>query len=184
MGGTYDPETGRLVWTFRIPFDEQRRHYAATPPGSLAPLSCTPVDLADFPFDGHGEPVNVCFQVGCPCGSDLFSVTAFLREGEVTPPITLVCARCATEQTVFDDSKHGWDGALGTFAPVEEPDPGCPAALGAAQQQVIVRFEFASDVLGNDQWQGREHDLFTWITLVGKDPRHGWLTTLFDYECA
>lgn len=39
------------------PPDVQVAFYRAHPPRALGALAATPVDV-DFPFDGHGEPVN------------------------------------------------------------------------------------------------------------------------------
>src|SRR5215510_5796287 len=48
--------------------------------------------------------------------------------------------------------------------------------------EVVVRFEFAPDVLGGDKWKGREQDAFTWVTVLARKP-DGSLETLIDWEC-
>ena len=47
---------------------------------------------------------------------------------------------------------------------------------------MVVRFEFASEVLGGDNWKGREQDAFTWVTVLARKP-DGSLETLIDWEC-
>jgi hypothetical protein len=185
MGGTYDPETGQIVWEFHVPLKEQLRHYASHPPSCLSSLRCTPTELPGFTFDGHGEPVNVVFAVACVCGGSSFTVMGYLVEGELPePPITLECDECEAEHMIFDARRHGYDGTVGGMD--IEPE-GEPRELFWDELEpphaVLIRFEYPSDVLGDEQWQGKEHDLFGWITVVGRGA-HGSPTLLFDYECA
>jgi hypothetical protein len=50
--------------------------------------------------------------------------------------------------------------------------------------EVIVRFEYPSEHLGGGDHDGREHDVFSWITILARDPRTGTLAQLFEDECA
>jgi hypothetical protein len=84
---------------------------------------------------------------------------------------------------VFDPARHGWDGVLN---PIPRETRHHTDELGA-EQQIYVRFECSSEVLGDPDMpesRGREPDLFTWFTLVGRDPETGTLTTLVEWECA
>jgi hypothetical protein len=190
MGGTYNSATGQTEWTMHVPLAEQLAHYRAHPPGALAPLTAKPVDV-EFTFDGHGEPVNAVFELTCPCGGTDFIVTGYVEDDDWHPPIALECAGCEAEHVIYDRSRHGYDAVIGghSGAPDEPSDDAVidelsPDAFGAPHH-VLVRFEFPSDHLGGDaDVKGREHDLFSWITILARDAATGQLALLFDDECA
>jgi len=171
-----------------VPLAEQPAFYNSHPPRVLDGLTCTPIaPPAGFTFDGHGEPVNAVFTLACPCGSKLFTVGAWFKNDEVRAPISIECSECEREQDIFVSGKHGFDGELN---PIEVPaaDDEFPDDLVAQEiglsHEVIVRFEYPSDQLGDPRWKGREQDLFSWITVVARDPETEALAFLFDAECA
>jgi len=185
MGGTYDPTTGQMVWTMHVPLADQLAHYRSHPPRAIRELRAMPVDV-DFRFDGHGEPVDVAFELACPCGGTRFDVTCGLDEDdEPAPPIELECGACAASYKIFDDNEHGYDAELNS---VERQAPELIVDLDPADidltPELVVRFEFPSDHLGDPQYAGREHDLFSWFTLLARDPETKQLEFLFDAECA
>lgn len=190
MGGTYDAELGGVRWAFHVPLEEQPRHYAAHPPAALGELRATAVELAGHVFDGHGEPVNVVYEVACPCGSGLFSVLGHWSEeaGEFLDPIILVCDACEAWHEVYDCRRHGYDGAVGNNAGVELPPAEAIDDVLAeeldAPHEVLVRFEFPSEHLGDPGLPCAASDLFSWITVLGRDPDDGRIATLFEAECA
>ena len=182
MDGTLAPKPGETPRSAHVPVDQQRLHYAQHPPTCLGVLRCVPTQVPGFRFDGHGEPVNAVFAVRCPCGGADFDVFGYYDDrGESSPEIVLVCDQCEAEHKVFDAACHGFDGALN---PRRRPLP-----IGDAHDLwsggVIVRFEFFADLLGRDRHRGREHELFSWITIVGttEDPRAS-PRFLFEWECA
>ena len=142
-------------------------------------------DLPDHPFDGHGEPVNVAFALTCTCGGATFDPMGYWSENEnrFVSPITLECNACEEWFEVFDIARHGFDGAVGNNRGLEDPPDIAFDAL-AEEQEIIVRFEFPSDHLGAPDLQAPASDLFSWITIVGRDPETGKLATLFEDECA
>ncbi|HUQ04544.1 MAG TPA: hypothetical protein VM261_18715 [Kofleriaceae bacterium] len=188
MGGIYNSETDQTEWTTHVPLDEQLAHYRAHPPSALAGLTAKPVDV-NFAFDGHGEPVNAVFELTCPCGSALFIATAYLEDEEWQPPIALECTACEAEHVIYDRSKHGYDAVVGGGGSDEPDDDAVADELTPddvdVPHQVLIRFEFPSDHLGGDaDVKGREHDLFSWITILARDAQTGDLAFLFDDECA
>jgi hypothetical protein len=189
MGGTVNPETGELEWTMHVPLAEQIAYYRAHPPTALAGLTAKPVEVARE-FDGHGEPINIVFELTCACGGALFTVIAWIEDDAWRPPIALECAGCAAEHQIYDRSRHGYDGVMGDL-PADDPgEDAHPDSLEPEHadmpHQVLVRFEFPSDHLGggDPDLQGREHDLFSWITILARDPESGGLEVVFDDECA
>jgi hypothetical protein len=185
VGGVVDPKTGEVVWTMHVPLAEQRAFYHAHPPPSLAELRATPAEAKGFTFDGHGEPVNAVFAVACPCGSDRFVALGYRDEDEPPePPITLECARCKKEHVVFDPARHGYDGVHHGLP--HEPDGELEELVWEDLDDdypVLVRFEYPSDHLGDAEWAGREPELYSWISILGRSD-DGNLVLLFDWECA
>ena len=167
--------------------EEQLAFFRAHPPSSLAGLGCAPADLPDYPFDGHGEPVNSVFSISCRCSGIFFTVHGHADEdGGGGPPITLTCDECQSRWVVFDPRKDGHDGVHHPGLPLPA---GAPVELSMSDiegpYEIYLRFEYPSDTLIGDAsgWlPSRAPDLYSWITLVGL--AEGQLDTLFDQECA
>jgi hypothetical protein len=191
MGGTIDPETGEVVWQMHVPAAEQVAYYRSHPPRAISGLRVTPIDV-EFQFDGHGEPINSIFEVACPCGSAQFTVSGGLDEDdEIRAPIELACDGCEALYDVFDSNEHGYDGELlDTAADYPEPDDynELHPTEFEAPHEIVIRFEYGSEELGSPdrpaEWRGREQDLFTWFTLLARDPETKQLAFLYDSECA
>jgi hypothetical protein len=184
MGGTYDRETGQIVWTMHVPLAEQLAHYRAHPPRAIRELVATPVDI-DFGFDGHGEPVNAIFALACRCGGTRFTATCGIYDGEACAPISIECDACENLFEIFDAAAHGYDAELNADE-VEQPEDTNDLMSDAVAwpHEVVVRYEFPSEHLGTEEWRGREHDLFSWFTLLARDPATKQLAFLYDAECA
>ncbi len=192
MGGTVDPKTGKVVWKANVPIEDQPAYYNSHPPRALAGLICTPIDPPkppSFHFDGHGEPVNVVFAIACRCGCKLFTVLAYIDDEDIQSPISVECSMCDWSQEIFSSGEHGYDAEV-REEPLEqdEKDDDLIDELEAPEipnpHEVIVRFEYPSDHLGDPQWKDREQELFSWITIIARDPESGELAFLFDEECA
>jgi hypothetical protein len=188
VGGTYNPATGQIQWEFRVPIDEQLRYYAAHPPRALAALQTRRVEIEHM-FDGHGEPVNVVFAITCPCGSDRFVALGHWSDGEdrFGAPISVECTQCEACHEIYDQSKHGYSGALGNNRDIPVPPPEdldeIPAAGVAPPYAVLVRLEYPSEQLGDSQLPAEAAELFSWITVLAQDRHSRQLITLFDEEC-
>ncbi len=189
MGGMVDPKTGEMVWEMSVPLADQLAHYRSHPPSALRALRVTPIESIAWEFDGHGEPVSSIFELACPCGSNLFTPECGLEIGEdaneVGQPITVVCASCEAATVVFDPNTHGWNAAMCNVrydAPVVTGE--LEGELVEAPHEIVVRFEHGSEDLGNAELAGREQDVFSWFTLLARDPQTKQLEQLFDWECA
>ena len=61
----------------------------------------------------------------------------------------------------------------------------CPKC-GRQPLDVFARFEYPDDLFDGDftEFAGREQDLFTWFSLLGKCCRCSQLLPVTDFECA
>lgn len=189
MGGTVDPKTAEMVWAMSVPLADQLAHYRSHPPSALREIRATPIESIEWTFDGHGEPVNSIFELACTCGSKLFTPTCGLASGddvnEVGPPIWLECAVCDVAVEVFNPSTHGWNAVMcgdSYDAPIVTGE--LEGEVVMAPHEIVVRFEHGSEDLGNPEIAGREQDVFSWFTLLARDPETLEFEQLFDWECA
>jgi hypothetical protein len=186
MGGTVDPKTGQIVWDTNVPLAEQLAFYRSHPPRALGNLRAAALEQIDWQFDGHGEPVNAIFELACPCGGALFNATCGVDTNNVVcPPIAIECEACKDMFEIFDPSEHGWNGVM-CGVKFDEPD-GYDDLEGEeieAPHEIVVRFEHASDSLGDPELVGREQDVFSWFTLLARDPASRSLEQLFEWECS
>jgi hypothetical protein len=203
MGGKLDPSTGKMIWTLHVPVAEQLAHYGAHPPSMLVGLTCTATTLPDVEFDGHGEPVNVLFELACECGGKRFVVVGQVASSDagdavdddaaIASPIEVECGACGVSQQIFDERKHGYDGVQGNNG--EAADPVCDGGdVGElfldeieAPHYVVVRLEYPSDLLGDPAdatWRGHEAEAFSWISILAKDPVSGLTGVLYECECS
>lgn len=99
---------------------------------------------------------------------------------------------------VFDPRLHGYDVELDHFSPEFEAtatprDFQCPTCT-ASRFTLIARFEYPADLLaalesGTDtgyegRFRGKEQDLFTFFTLIGRCTGCNTLVTIATCECA
>jgi hypothetical protein len=156
------------------------------PPSALAGLTCTPVDGLDWEFDGHDESIDAIYAIACPCGGRLFTVSAWFKDDEPRPPISIDCSACQAEHVVFDVGKHGYEAADRTFE--VEPEGDIPDDLVPADfdppHEVLVRYEYPDEEIRDPRWRGRAHELFSWFTILARDAKTGQLAFIFDEECA
>jgi len=189
MGGTFDSKTGQFVWEMKVPLAEQLAFYRSHPPRALGNLRATALEQLDWQFDGHGEPVNSIFELACPCGGNLFNATCGVETGDdgnvVSPPIGIECEACEAAFDIFDPGEHGWNAVM-CGDKFDEPDAydDLEGADIAAPHEIVVRFEHASESLGDPELAGREQDVFSWFTLLARDPESKQLEQLFEWECA
>jgi hypothetical protein len=182
---TWNEKTG-WAWVFHVPFDEQEAYFRAHPPSALHTLRCSPIELPGYPFDGHGEPVNAVFAITCPCGSRQFTAARWVNEqDELGPPISIACGACGASHVIYDDTKDGFDALAGSASPTESRLGNFDAFTSVPPPyEVVMRFEFPSDLLGSGEFPGREPEAFSWVTVLVKPNDGGPYVLLFDDECA
>jgi hypothetical protein len=178
------------------------QYYVDHPPRCLSAVRAEPVELDDIVFDGHSvESPNSVFRLVCKCGSpshyflgvlnsdpDPFGVpNAFgaFMENE----FSLRCASCNRATELLDCRKHGYDGEMGNrHGEKTEGSRGeleCPDC-GGKHFQVFARFEYPKTLMEevDEDWRGREQDLFSWFTFVVACRGCSLRGVVADEECA
>jgi hypothetical protein len=157
-------------------------------------------ELEEVAFDGHGTVVNTVFKLGCKCGGEKMFVNGYHWKNpdfdnvEVfISPIELECELCGKAAELIDTDVHGYDAELGHGSCTGRGKGGrnrfsCPKCRPSSME-VYVRFEYPDDLLDDEfdsfeDFRGREQDLFTWFTLLGRCTTCGELIGISDLECA
>jgi hypothetical protein len=143
------------------------------------------------------EHINLVFALSCQCGGsrhfvhgyrwtnpDVHNAVVFLS------PLSLECAACGKKSDLFDADIHGHDAELGYGTPTVRGEGSravseCPTC-GRQPLEAFVRFEYPDDLLGGhySSFAGREQDLFTWFSLVGRCSRCSKALVVAELECA
>lgn len=143
------------------------------------------------------EHLNPVFALSCQCGNSRHYVHAYRWVNPdynnavvLLSPLVLECAACEKMTELLDTDLHGYDGEL---------EHGSSTARGEGEQVVFecpncgrqpldafVRLEYPDDLFDGDfpEFAGREQDLFTWFSLMGKCPQCSHLLAVADFECA
>jgi hypothetical protein len=184
------------------------------PPRCIAGFRAQPVEMPNVTFDGHASPpqldteapgvriegcehTNPVFWLFCSCGCNSHFVLGhywrnpdYRNELVFLSPLALRCSACGKITELFDTAIHGYDAESGGISACcrgegERTEFACETC-GPQQLQVFARFEYPDDLLGPDseQYRGREQDLFSWFSLLGKCLRCGRLVEVTDFECA
>ena len=187
-------------------------HLRNHPPRCLAKFVVSAVDLPGVQFDGHAafpptpkppsrfkviEPgyFNPIFEISCPCRKKNFYVHCYLWENPSFPglvtlsPLVLECATCGTKSDLFDSDSHGYDAELNQM-PASARAKGNRAVFecescGRQPLTIFARFELPDSVFEEcPEFKGREQDLFTWFSLVGRCIECNQYIHVADFECA
>jgi hypothetical protein len=192
----------------------QLAYYRSHPPTCIAGFKAQAVNMPGVTFDGHASPsqlgknalsvriegpehINPVFWLRCDCGCDSHFILGHQWRnpdyGNVAvflSPLALRCNKCGKTTELFDTAIHGYDAELCAFASShrgegERTEFICEKC-GPRETQVFVRFEYPDDLLQSefDKYRGREQDLFSWFSLIGKCAGCGRLIEVTDFECA
>ena len=143
------------------------------------------------------EHMNPVFALACKCGGashyvhgyqwtniDFDNAVVFLS------PLVLECSACSAKTNLLDTDIHGYDGELGhgstTVRGEGQPFVFQCETCGRQPFEIFVRLEYPDDLFDDDfpEAKGREQDLFTWFTLLGRCQQCSRLLTITDFECA
>lgn len=166
-----------------------------TPPRCLTGFKLGASKFQNIAFDGHGEPLNKVYHLICGCGHDRFRVMGHSVRNDrgvavFVSPLGLECAKCGMLTELIDTDQHGYDAELGhgsaTMRGEGRRTPFTCQACGKSEMTAHARFEHAPDTLQDSTglFTGREHDLFTWFSLVGQCAECDQLLRVADFECA
>jgi hypothetical protein len=189
-------------------------YFADHPPRCVAGFETRRVELPGVVFDGHAsallpigkvtgvqiegpQHLNLVIQLLCMCGCDVHHALGhFWRNPDYgnmlvfVSPLALRCGKCGKITELFDSDIHGYDAEIGA-PPTSHRGEGersefpC-SKCGPTGLQAIARFEYPDDLFesGFEEFRGREQDLFSWFSLVGKCSGCGRLLDVADFECA
>jgi hypothetical protein len=153
--------------------------------------------------------INTVFRLRCGCGHTKAYILGRYRPIPkeyhqafgpffFDAPLALRCEFCNTVTELFDARTHGYNGEMGLSSirsgntetgkdreSGERTEFKCEKC-GPVPIEAIVRFEYPDDLFdeGLCAFAGREQDLFTWFSVVGRCSRCGQLIEVTDFECA
>ena len=193
---------------------EQLNYLRNHPPRCIAGFKVRPVTMRGVVFDGHASPsqlnsdasgvkiegaehTNPVFWLVCTCGHDThFILGHYWRNPDYhnvpvfVSPLALRCSDCGKVTEIIDTDIHGYDAEIGAIptnyrGEGERAEFACDMC-GPSEFQAFARFEYSSDLFErkSDKFRGREQDLFSWFSLVGKCAGCGRLLSVADFECA
>jgi hypothetical protein len=172
------------------------------------------IEMPGIAFDGHMSPsrlntdtsgvkiegpehFNTIFRLLCTCGCDSHLILGhywrnpdFQNVLVFVSPIALCCSVCGKVTELFDTAIHGYDaevvGIPSSYRGEGKRTEFVCDKCGPRQVQVFARFEYPNDMVGSefDEYRGREQDLFSWISLIGKCADCGRMIEVAEFECA
>ena len=172
------------------------RSLATRPPRCLGELVTTPCAKPRMRFDGHGSSLNTYFELACSCGGGTHTILGYPRRNPdagnasvFLSPLSLRCGTCGRVAALIDTSKDGHDAELGLTGSLRGEGQAVEyecAKCGRQDFSLVVRLEYPDDLLDQDdeEFRGREQDLFSWFTLVARCHGCGVLQAASDFECA
>jgi len=154
------------------------------PPRCLGDKIAAPKDvLKDF-LRGQLGYESTSFSPVCECGSQKFIVSRPIESG-----ITgITCCNCGITRTLFDPTKHGYDGELGHNADLKLGDNeeyAC-SKCGNTTCDVAIAFQYSgeTDILQEDNPpEINPEDLFGWFMVAAQCNRCGGVEEVAQAEC-
>jgi hypothetical protein len=134
-------------------------------------------------YYGHGQYANALLG---HYRKELDSSNALAFLG----PLALRCSSCERVMELFDQDRHAYDGELngvtGNMRVQTERVVFQCEECGPQPLRVWVRFEYPGDLFdeGFMEARGREQDLFSWSSVVGRCPRCSRVLPVMEFECA
>jgi len=156
--------------------------------------------------NGLVTKLNIVFAVNCKCGNSLHSIVAESEQEEIWRYKDLViaekyfleCSSCRSRQLLFDPTLHGYNAVTSQMEGwslsenVEGDSPSrkgekliceCPSCHNT-EFEVFARFEYSADLFDAPSFEGKEQDLFSWFTGIGRCKACSTTSQFIDYECA
>jgi Zn finger protein HypA/HybF involved in hydrogenase expression len=149
---------------------------------------------------------NIVFTIKCKCGNGLYGIIAESQQAEIWRHKDLViaekyfleCSSCHSRRLFFDPSSHGYDAEIfkmegwglsenveGRQSNRKDEKATCECSnCHKATFEVFVRFEYSSDLFEESSFEGKEQELFSWFTGIGKCQSCSTINQFIDFECA
>jgi hypothetical protein len=143
--------------------------------------------------------VEVSFPVACAaCSNDRFELsevsvtwTAEGRTSVTAVGLSAQCAGCGADETLFDQSRHGYDGALGHLRFLRGPRSSEPlrradgVLLGRSCVRVSFMFNLGFEELNAIRLERGAplQDLFDWFSVWAQSAAGDW-EAVWECECA
>jgi hypothetical protein len=105
-------------------------------------------------------------------------------------PLAFRCGSCGNVTELFDTAIHGYDAEIGgiqtNYRGVGKRAEFACDKCGPRQLHVFVRFEYPDDLFSPycQEFRGREHEMFSWFSVIGNCEGCGRLLQVTDFECA
>ena len=174
----------------------QAEYFWNHPPRCISGFAVERAYLDDVTFDGHGEEINTVFRLNCRCGCGEFYFLGYYWRNPhynvvvFVGPLALRCKSCGKVTELIDTAIHGYDGEWGyktsnVRREGERAEYRCDKC-GSSSMEVFVRFEYPDDLFDDDfeGFRGREQDLFTWFSALGKCASCTRILAVTEFECA
>lgn len=143
------------------------------------------------------EHINPVFELLCRCGGDRHFVHCYRwtnpdydSDPITLSPIDLECEVCRTITALLDTDIHGYDPEVGAGSATRRAEGErvvfeCPIC-GRQPFQMFARFEYSDDLFDRNysEFAGKEQELFSWFSLVGRCSQCSQMLPIADFECA
>ena len=150
--------------------------------------------------------LNIVFAITCQCGASNHSVVAEFDHYDIKHyenPVFAVkyhleCSSCYSRYLFFEPSLHGynaetfWMEGLSLSDYIEQNVSSskkekitCECSnCKNSSFEVFARFEYAADLFDEPSFEGKEQDMFSWFTGIGRCSTCSLVNTFIDYESA
>jgi hypothetical protein len=175
------------------------RYFWARPPRCIKGFKAELVRMPGVRIGGHaGGTFTPTVWLKCTCGCDSNYVLGHYwknpdnRDGRFVfvSPLALKCGNCNKITELIDTDIHGYDSEVGVI-PTNHRGDGKRVEFicekcGPRPLQVFAGFEYSNDLFERDnrKHRGREFDLFSWFSLIGKCASCNRLISIVEFECA
>ena len=156
--------------------------------------------------DGLVANPNIVFAIKCQCGGGVHSIVAESEQEEIWYYKNLViaekyfleCSSCHSRHLFFAPSLHGYNAEISrmeglSLSEIVESNQSsrkdekitCECSnCKNTTFEVFARFEYSADLFDEPDFEGKEQELFSWFTGIGKCSTCGSINPFIDFECA
>jgi len=156
--------------------------------------------------DGLVAKLNIVFAIKCQCGGSVHKIIAKSEHEEIWRHKNLViaekyfleCNSCHSRDLIFAPALHGYNAETflmeglswsdefeGSQASHKHEKITCECSYCKNTTfEVFTRFEYSADLFDEPEFEGKEQDLFSWFTGIGRCKMCSTVNVFMDFECA